>query len=123
MDCSRPRSPARNSRAHRARRRSRPVRRSTDTSQGKGRPPQELTSLCPRRGRSAPGSAIASRRGRVPIPGSSRNTGGLVGIIGTILVGLIVGFFAKLLMPGKDPGGVIVTILLGIVGSVVGRWL
>ena len=46
-----------------------------------------------------------------------------MGIIGTIIVGLIVGFFAKLLMPGKDPGGVIVTILLGIVGSVVGRWL
>ena len=46
-----------------------------------------------------------------------------MGIIGTIIFGLIVGFFAKLLMPGKDPGGVIVTILLGIVGSVVGRWL
>jgi uncharacterized membrane protein YeaQ/YmgE (transglycosylase-associated protein family) len=46
-----------------------------------------------------------------------------VGIIGTIIFGLIVGFVAKLLMPGKDPGGVIITILLGIVGSVVGRWL
>ena len=46
-----------------------------------------------------------------------------MGIIGTIIVGLIVGFVAKLLMPGKDPGGFIITILLGIVGSVVGRWL
>ena len=46
-----------------------------------------------------------------------------MGIIGTIIFGLIVGFFAKLLMPGKDPGGVIVTILLGIVGALVGRWL
>jgi uncharacterized membrane protein YeaQ/YmgE (transglycosylase-associated protein family) len=46
-----------------------------------------------------------------------------VGIIGTIIFGLIVGFVAKLLMPGKDPGGFIITILLGIVGSVVGRWL
>lgn len=46
-----------------------------------------------------------------------------MGIIGTIIFGLIVGFVAKLLMPGKDPGGVIITILLGIVGSVVGRWL
>ena len=46
-----------------------------------------------------------------------------MGIIGTIIIGLIVGFVAKLLMPGKDPGGVIITILLGIVGSVVGRWL
>ena len=46
-----------------------------------------------------------------------------MGIIGTIIFGLIVGFVAKLLMPGKDPGGFIITILLGIVGSVVGRWL
>jgi uncharacterized membrane protein YeaQ/YmgE (transglycosylase-associated protein family) len=46
-----------------------------------------------------------------------------MGIIGAIIFGLIVGFFAKLLMPGKDPGGVIVTILLGIVGSVLGRYL
>lgn len=47
----------------------------------------------------------------------------MFGIIGTILFGLIVGIFAKLLMPGKDPGGIIITILLGIVGSVLGRWL
>jgi len=46
-----------------------------------------------------------------------------MGIIGTIIFGLIVGFFAKLLMPGRDPGGVIITILLGIVGSVVGRYV
>ena len=38
----------------------------------------------------------------------------------TVLIGLIVGALAKLLMPGKDPGGIIVTILLGIAGSVVG---
>ena len=36
-----------------------------------------------------------------------------------IVVGLIVGALAKLVMPGRDPGGVIVTILLGIAGSVV----
>jgi uncharacterized membrane protein YeaQ/YmgE (transglycosylase-associated protein family) len=47
----------------------------------------------------------------------------MFGIIGTILFGLVIGFIAKLLMPGKDPGGVIITILLGIVGSVVGRWV
>lgn len=47
----------------------------------------------------------------------------MFGLIGTILFGLIVGFVAKLLMPGKDPGGVIITILLGIVGSVLGRWV
>jgi uncharacterized membrane protein YeaQ/YmgE (transglycosylase-associated protein family) len=47
----------------------------------------------------------------------------MFGIIGTIIFGLVVGVIAKLLMPGKDPGGIIVTIVLGIVGSVVGRWI
>ena len=41
----------------------------------------------------------------------------------TLLIGLIVGAVAKLLVPGKDPGGWIVTILLGIAGSYVGTWL
>jgi uncharacterized membrane protein YeaQ/YmgE (transglycosylase-associated protein family) len=36
-----------------------------------------------------------------------------------IVIGLIVGALAKLIMPGRDPGGIIVTILLGIAGSVV----
>jgi uncharacterized membrane protein YeaQ/YmgE (transglycosylase-associated protein family) len=40
-----------------------------------------------------------------------------------ILIGLIVGAVAKLLMPGKDPGGFIVTALLGIAGSVIATWL
>ena len=40
-----------------------------------------------------------------------------------ILIGLIVGAVAKLLMPGKDPGGFIVTILLGIAGSLVATWI
>lgn len=40
-------------------------------------------------------------------------------IIGAIIIGLIVGAIAKLLMPGRDPGGWIITILLGIGGSVV----
>ena len=44
-------------------------------------------------------------------------------IIWTILVGLVVGAIAKLLMPGKDPGGCIVTILLGIAGALVGTWI
>jgi uncharacterized membrane protein YeaQ/YmgE (transglycosylase-associated protein family) len=46
-----------------------------------------------------------------------------MGILGWILFGLIVGALAKLVMPGKDPGGIIVTILLGIVGAVVGGFL
>ncbi len=44
-------------------------------------------------------------------------------LLGIIIVGLIVGAIAKLLMPGKDPGGFIVTILLGIAGSFVGGYL
>ena len=44
-------------------------------------------------------------------------------ILSTILVGLIVGAIAKLLMPGKDPGGIIVTILLGIAGAFIATYL
>jgi len=44
-------------------------------------------------------------------------------IIGMILIGLIAGAIAKLVMPGKDPGGFIVTILLGIAGSIVAGFL
>jgi uncharacterized membrane protein YeaQ/YmgE (transglycosylase-associated protein family) len=44
-------------------------------------------------------------------------------IIGMIFIGLIVGAVAKLLMPGRDPGGFIVTILLGIAGAVVAGFI
>jgi uncharacterized membrane protein YeaQ/YmgE (transglycosylase-associated protein family) len=44
-------------------------------------------------------------------------------IIGWILFGLIVGVVAKLIMPGRDPGGMIVTILLGIGGALVGGFI
>jgi uncharacterized membrane protein YeaQ/YmgE (transglycosylase-associated protein family) len=44
----------------------------------------------------------------------------MFGILGWIVFGLIVGAIAKLLMPGRDPGGIIVTMLLGIVGAVLG---
>ena len=47
----------------------------------------------------------------------------MLGILGWIVFGLIVGVVAKLLMPGRDPGGMIVTILLGIVGAVLGGFL
>jgi uncharacterized membrane protein YeaQ/YmgE (transglycosylase-associated protein family) len=46
-----------------------------------------------------------------------------MGILGWIIFGLIVGVVAKLLMPGRDPGGFIVTILLGIVGALLGGFL
>ena len=41
----------------------------------------------------------------------------------TIIIGLIVGALAKFVMPGKDPGGIIITILLGIVGAFVGTFI
>jgi uncharacterized membrane protein YeaQ/YmgE (transglycosylase-associated protein family) len=44
-------------------------------------------------------------------------------IITMIVVGLIVGALAKLFMPGKDPGGIIVTILLGIAGSFIAGFI
>lgn len=44
-------------------------------------------------------------------------------LIGTLLFGLVIGFVAKLLMPGRDPGGWVVTILIGIAGSFIGSYL
>ncbi|MCF7551774.1 MULTISPECIES: GlsB/YeaQ/YmgE family stress response membrane protein [Pseudonocardia] len=46
-----------------------------------------------------------------------------MGVIGWIVVGLIVGALAKLIMPGKDPGGIIVTCIIGVVGGLLGGWL
>ncbi len=46
-----------------------------------------------------------------------------MGILGWIVFGLIVGALAKLVMPGKDPGGFVVTTLLGIVGAVIGGFV
>ena len=44
-------------------------------------------------------------------------------ILWTLIIGLVIGAVAKLLMPGKDPGGFIITILLGIAGSFVGTYI
>jgi uncharacterized membrane protein YeaQ/YmgE (transglycosylase-associated protein family) len=44
-------------------------------------------------------------------------------LLWTLLIGLLVGIVAKLLMPGKDPGGIIITILLGIAGSAVATFV
>ena len=43
-----------------------------------------------------------------------------MGILSWIIMGLIVGLIAKFIMPGKDPGGIIITICLGIVGAFLG---
>jgi uncharacterized membrane protein YeaQ/YmgE (transglycosylase-associated protein family) len=47
----------------------------------------------------------------------------MIAILSWIVFGLVVGIIAKLLMPGTDPGGFIVTVLLGIAGALVGGFL
>ena len=44
-------------------------------------------------------------------------------MIGALILGLLAGFIGKALMPGKDPGGFFVTILLGLAGALVGYWI
>jgi uncharacterized membrane protein YeaQ/YmgE (transglycosylase-associated protein family) len=46
-----------------------------------------------------------------------------MGILSWILMGLIVGVLAKIFMPGRDPGGIIVTILIGIAGALIGGFI
>jgi uncharacterized membrane protein YeaQ/YmgE (transglycosylase-associated protein family) len=47
----------------------------------------------------------------------------LMSFVWTVLIGLVVGAVAKLIMPGKDPGGWIITTLLGIAGAIVATYL
>lgn len=49
--------------------------------------------------------------------------GGVIGVLLVAVVGLVIGVVAKLLMPGKDPGGWFATILLGIAGSWIGGFV
>jgi uncharacterized membrane protein YeaQ/YmgE (transglycosylase-associated protein family) len=44
-------------------------------------------------------------------------------LLWTLVIGLVAGIVAKMIMPGKDPGGIIITMLLGIAGAFVGTWL
>ncbi|MDV6011753.1 GlsB/YeaQ/YmgE family stress response membrane protein [Haloechinothrix sp. LS1_15] len=46
-----------------------------------------------------------------------------MGILSWIVLGLVAGLIAKLLMPGRDPGGCILTVVLGITGALLGGWL
>jgi uncharacterized membrane protein YeaQ/YmgE (transglycosylase-associated protein family) len=46
-----------------------------------------------------------------------------MGWIAWIIFGLIAGAIAKLIMPGRDPGGIIITIIIGIVGALIGGWV
>jgi len=56
--------------------------------------------------------------------GSAIDTGEItMGIVTWIVLGLVAGLLAKIVMPGRDPGGIIVTILLGIAGALVGGFI
>jgi len=46
-----------------------------------------------------------------------------MGILSWIVMGLIVGILAKIIMPGKDPGGIIITVLIGIAGAFLGGYI
>lgn len=46
----------------------------------------------------------------------------MVEIAGTIVIGFLAGLVAKFIMPGRDPGGIVVTTLLGIGGALLARW-
>ncbi len=47
----------------------------------------------------------------------------MIHLLGQALFGLVVGIIAKLLVPGRDPGGLIVTMLIGVVGSMIGTFV
>ena len=47
----------------------------------------------------------------------------MIHLLGQLLFGLIVGAIAKLVMPGKDPGGIVVTMIIGMLGSLVGTYI
>ncbi len=46
-----------------------------------------------------------------------------MGLLSWLVLGLIIGVIAKLLMPGKDPGGFVITIILGITGAIMGGFI
>ncbi|MFK7795786.1 MAG: GlsB/YeaQ/YmgE family stress response membrane protein, partial [Gammaproteobacteria bacterium] len=46
-----------------------------------------------------------------------------MGFLTSIILGLLVGALAKWIMPGKDPGGLFVTMVLGIAGAMIGGWI
>ena len=47
----------------------------------------------------------------------------MLSFIGAIIIGGLAGWVAKLIMPGRDPGGLLITVALGIVGAMVATWL
>jgi uncharacterized membrane protein YeaQ/YmgE (transglycosylase-associated protein family) len=55
--------------------------------------------------------------------GSFANKGDKMGLLSWLVLGLLVGVIAKFFMPGKDPGGFVITIILGIAGAFVGGFI
>ena len=72
-----------------------------------------------------PGVARGTLREQLLRRESENHNGGveMFAIIGWIIFGLIAGAIAKLIMPGKDPGGIWITIILGIVGAIIGGFI
>jgi uncharacterized membrane protein YeaQ/YmgE (transglycosylase-associated protein family) len=64
--------------------------------------------------------SASTLRGTESSAGKREKEEGLMGIIGWIVLGLCAGAIAKLIMPGEDPGGFFVTMLIGIAGAIVG---
>jgi uncharacterized membrane protein YeaQ/YmgE (transglycosylase-associated protein family) len=64
------------------------------------------------RARIAPGPSVSSTKEEV-----------MMSFLWMLIIGLVVGAIAKLLMPGKDPGGIVVTMLLGVAGSLIAGWV
>jgi uncharacterized membrane protein YeaQ/YmgE (transglycosylase-associated protein family) len=74
------------------------------------------------------GRAVHATIRAAPAGGASKcgvrtQGGNLMGIIWTLIIGLLAGIVAKLLMPGRDPGGFIITMLLGVAGAFVATYL
>jgi uncharacterized membrane protein YeaQ/YmgE (transglycosylase-associated protein family) len=74
----------------------------------------------PRRGAGLAGTIVALYR---VIPFDFKRKETAMHLLWSLVIGLIVGAVAKLLMPGKDPGGIVVTMLLGIAGSLLANFL
>lgn len=71
--------------------------------------------------RDAGGTVVAARR-FYHLPTQAEQEDG-VSILGTLIIGLLAGIVAKLLMPGRDPGGFIITTFLGVAGAFVATYL
>lgn len=59
----------------------------------------------------------------LPLAIDAFGSGGITGLIYTLIIGLVVGVIAKLLTPGRDPGGCIITSLIGIAGSLLAYYV